>query len=34
MNKKPIVFTFDKNIILGGAVTNKSLIDHANHDTC
>ncbi|OIN83451.1 glycosyltransferase family 8 protein [Francisella sp. TX07-6608] len=34
MNKIPIVFTFDKNIVLGGAVTIKSLIDHANPDTC
>ncbi|MDE4965501.1 glycosyltransferase family 8 protein, partial [Francisella tularensis subsp. holarctica] len=33
MNKIPIVFTFDKNIILGGSVTIKSLIDHANPDT-
>ena len=33
MSKIPVVFTFDKRIILGAAVTIKSLIDCANSDT-
>lgn len=33
MPKIPVVFTFDKRIILGAAVTIKSLIDTANSDT-
>ena len=33
MNKIPVVFTFDKRIILGAAVTIKSLIDTAKPET-
>lgn len=33
MTKIPVVFTFDKRIILGAAVTIKSLIDRAKADT-
>ncbi len=33
MNKIPVVFTFDKRIILGAAVSIKSLIDCAHKDT-
>lgn len=33
MPEIPVVFTFDKRIILGAAVAIKSLIDSANHDT-
>lgn len=33
MAKIPVVFTFDKRIILGAAVSIKSLIDCANPET-
>ena len=33
MNTIPVVFTFDKRIILGGAVAIQSLVDCANNDT-
>ena len=32
-NKIPVVFTFDKRIVLGAAIAVQSLIDHANNDT-
>ena len=34
MVKIPIVFCFDSRIILGAAVTIKSLIEHAEETTC
>lgn len=34
MAKIPVVFTFDKRIVLGAAVAIKSLIDCANPETC
>lgn len=33
MSKIPVVFTFDKRIVLGAAVAIKSLVDTANEDT-
>ena len=33
MSKIPVVFTFDKRIILGAAVAIKSLIDNAKPET-